>query len=164
MGQISTSSCEGHVFPQEWVKYAKMTPSSVLPAERAQPGTTGFAHAGPSHLSRSSIQIILNADRQSCYSKQAAALLSSGIRLTLRLEWTCLSACPQAPGNRADLQRTELSVPQIPSVPPMAGLPPDHVFKLRTALRAIASAGLSESNLLLETERRVDIVSQTIET
>lgn len=121
MGQISTSSWEGHVFLQEWVKYAEMTPSSVLPAERAQPGTTGFAHAGPSHLSRSSIQIILNADRQSCYSKQAAALLSSGIRLTLRLEWTCLSACPQAPGNRADLQRTELSVPQIPSVPPWRG-------------------------------------------
>lgn len=32
-----------------------------------------------------------------------------------------------------------------PICSPMAGLPPDHVFKLSTALRAIASAGLSES-------------------
>lgn len=57
-----------------------MTPGPVLPIEQAQPDTAGFADTGSSQLSHRCIKIILNADRQSCYSNWDTALLSAGTR------------------------------------------------------------------------------------
>lgn len=57
-----------------------MTSGPLLPIEQAQPDTAGFADTGSSQLSRRCIKIILNADRQNCYSNWDAALLSAGTR------------------------------------------------------------------------------------
>lgn len=100
-----------------------MTPGPVLPIEQAQPDTAGFADTGSSQLSHRCIKIILNADRQSCYSNWDAALLSAGTR------GGSGRACLRA---RRLLHTANLSVPQT-HLFPMAGLSPDRVCRLRTA-------------------------------
>lgn len=120
-GQTSTYTCEGYTSPQDWVKRKQMPSHSVLPFEPAQPDTTGFAHTGGSRLSHCNIKTAHNAERQSCWLNQDAALLSSGIRPTPRQEWPCLSARLWVAGNRAKLRCADLSAPQVPSAVPQQG-------------------------------------------